>query len=84
MRVPRVACGFVGLAVAVCFVYLLDRGVYVGSVVVEAPPLPDGGAYSWKFCKYLHFTRISSVPVASDLDRNIAEASFCPPLKNSQ
>ncbi len=83
MRVSSAGWGFFGLAVAVCLVYFLNRGVYVGYVVVQAPPLPDGRAYSWKFCKYFHFTGISTVPVASDLDRNIAEASFCPPLKNS-
>jgi len=82
MRTPNVGWGFLGLAVAICVVYLLNRGVYVGSGIRQGPPLPNGQTYFWKICRYLHFTGVSERIAGSDLDWGVAEGMFCPPLKN--
>ena len=84
MRAPSVGWGFFGLAVAICIVYLLNRGVYVGFDLRQGSPLPSGQTYFWKVCKYLHFTGVSQTIVGSDLDWAVAENIFCPPLKNSK
>jgi hypothetical protein len=84
MRVPKVGWAFFGLAVVIYAVYLLNRGIFIGSIVVPAQgSFPDGRTLQFKECEYLHLTGISLVQAGSDFDRNVAEGFFCPPLKNS-
>jgi hypothetical protein len=81
-RVPSSGWALFGLAVVIYLVYLLDRGVYVGSFVSQ-----DGPRF-YKLCKYLHFTGISLSPASDAIGRNSATGSadilFCPPLKKSE
>ena len=79
MRFKRPSRIVLGLAGVLLFGYLLDRGVYVGSITMLNSA--SGLVVYEKFCHYLSLTGVHDVRVNADLSEEEAERVSCPPLR---
>lgn len=88
MRVPSVGWAFFGLAVVAGVIYLLNRGVYIGSSVrmkMEEISTQTGktrAPYYDKYCHYLLLNDIRRDWSDGSFDRDKAEDGFCSPIRN--
>jgi len=68
------------LAGAVLVVYLLNRGVYVGSVTMLNTP--SGLLVYEKRCHYLSPSGVRDIHINASLDEKSTQRTFCPLLGN--
>jgi hypothetical protein len=90
MKVPPIGWAFFGLAVTVGLIYLLNRGVYVGSTVrmhesrIHLQTQDIAKEYYDKYCYYLFWNDLREDWSTGSFDRHEAQNGFCSPLRVSQ
>jgi hypothetical protein len=79
MRFARIRV-LLALAVAVLLGYVLDRGIYIGSVIRQQPT--PGTLFYTKYCRYLHLSGIHEDFAVTEMNRSAVENSqhLWPPL----
>ncbi len=80
MRWSTVSRTVLGLAGVVLFGYLLNRGVYVGSVTMLNSA--SGLLVYEKRCHYFSLSGVRDVHINAGLDEQDAQRAFCPLLGN--
>lgn len=90
MRLPSIGWAFFGLVALAGAIYLLNRGVYVGSSIrMRHEELDDGYGkkvstpYYNKYCHYLLLNDIRQDWSTGSFKEYEAENGFCSPLRNS-
>jgi hypothetical protein len=80
MRWSTVSRAVLGLAGVLLVGYLLNRGLYVGSVTML--DTASGLLVYEKQCHYLHLNGVRDVRINAGLDEKDAQRTFCPLLGN--
>ena len=80
MRWSTISRAVLGLACVVLVGYLLNRGLYVGSVTMLNTA--SGLLVYEKRCHYLHLDGIRDVHINAGLDEQDAQRTYCPLLGN--
>lgn len=76
----RIALGLAGLLLAA---YVLNRGVYVGSITWLLSTASGLVVYE-KYCRYFSLTGVHNIRVSAGLTEEDAARVFCPPLRNEK